>query len=86
MLHQPGTHKMTMTEKMIGDNCLDENDNCRSAISLFSTLPISVAAPGLEGDHMLLDMVGLTDRIDNMLYMMRFLQFARYGGILTTCY
>ena len=29
----------------------------RSATSLFSTLPISVAAPGLDGDHMLLDMV-----------------------------
>lgn len=28
----------------------------RSATSLFSTLPISLAAPGLGGDHMLLDM------------------------------
>jgi len=28
----------------------------RSATSLFSTLPISLSAPGLDGDHMLLDM------------------------------
>ena len=28
----------------------------RSATSLFSTLPLSLASPGLEGDHMLLDM------------------------------
>ena len=28
----------------------------RSATSLFSTLPISLAAPGIDGDHMLLDM------------------------------
>jgi len=38
----------------------------RSATSLFSTLPISVAAPGLDGDHMLLDMATAAAAVGKM--------------------
>ena len=58
-----------------------ENENFRSATSLFSTLPISVAAPGLDGDHMLLDMVRYWQQCFNrdiMIMIRNCFQYASY--------